>query len=583
MLKADFLRDDTVSSAVVVCLDWDIAVKNKNISFSKYRKLYMTEVTEFNQFQGLATPLLESLDRMGFKTPTPIQARAIPLAMQGKDILGSAQTGTGKTGAFAIPLVSKIMNKEIQGALVLTPTRELAVQVLAAIHQILGNKSNINTALLIGGESMILQFRQLRRNPTIIVGTPGRINDHLERQSVSFAKTTYLVLDETDRMLDMGFGHQIDSILEYVPENRQTLMFSATMPKNIMHMAAKYLKQPERIEIGSSIKPLESILQESIRIQEGEKYGQLVKELDTREGSVVIFVRTKQGAKNIADRLYRDRFSAQAIHGNLRQNKRDSVMQGFRDSKFRILVATDVAARGLDVPHIQHVINHDLPQCPEDYIHRIGRTARAGAKGSALNFITGKEDRLWRAIERFMKTGDQSEQNHYPRRDSGSNDRGGFKRGGFRKEGNSFGRSSNGGRSANSSGKKFGFGPRKNRDNAFGSREESNGFDDGAPRSSDRPSYRSSDRSSDKPSYGSFDRSSDRPSYGSSENKKFGNKNKFAQDLNHDRVGISTFGNGSIKDRAFDGARDTSKIKKFKPPFVKYNQAGEFVVRLDQE
>ncbi len=375
----------------------------------------------FTQVTGLPEEILTSLKRMEFNEPTPIQAQAIPLALSGHDILGSAQTGTGKTGAFAIPLVSKLMKGEIHSALVLTPTRELAVQVLSQMHALLGKHSKINTALLIGGQDMVHQYRQLRKKPQIIVGTPGRINDHLERGTVSLKHTNFLVLDETDRMLDMGFGKQIDSIVVHLAKEIQTLMFSATMPKNIMTMAAKYLTHPERVEIGSSLKPIESIDQQMVRLQEEEKFDRLSLELDQRDGSVVVFVKTKFGAKKIADRLYNDGHKAQAIHGNLRQSKRDNVLKAFRASRFRVLVATDVAARGLDVPHIQHVINHDLPQCPEDYIHRIGRTARAGATGSALNLITKKEERLWRAIERFMKTGDQPEEQD--RRSSGSRSR----------------------------------------------------------------------------------------------------------------------------------------------------------------
>lgn len=367
-------------------------------------------MNSFTEITGLSEQVLNALTGMNFTVPTPIQAQSIPLALAGKDILGSAQTGTGKTGAFAIPLVSKIMSNEIQTALILTPTRELAVQVLAQIHAILGRGSNINTALLIGGEAMPKQLFQLRKNPRIVVGTPGRINDHLERGTVSFKKVGFLVLDETDRMLDMGFGKQIDSILAHFPGKVQTLMFSATMPKNIMQMAAKYLINPERIEIGSSLKPIEAVDQKNTFVEEVDKYDRLLQEIDEREGSIIVFVKTKFGAKKIADRLYRDGCEAQAIHGNLRQSKRDTVLKMFRNNKFRVLVATDVAARGLDVPHIQHVINHDLPQCPEDYIHRIGRTARAGAKGFAINFIAGNEKRLWKAIERFMSTGDQPAQ-----------------------------------------------------------------------------------------------------------------------------------------------------------------------------
>jgi ATP-dependent RNA helicase DeaD len=412
-------------------------------------------MNHFADFAGLAPALLQSLERIKFTTPTPIQAQAIPRVLAGCDILGSAQTGTGKTGAFAIPLVSKLLNNQVHSALILTPTRELAVQVLDAVQQILGHKTNINTALLIGGQDIRRQIFQLRKNPRIIVGTPGRINDHLEQKTVRFDKTDYLVLDETDRMLDMGFGHQIDRIIAHLSTTRQTLMFSATMPKNIAQMAAKYLKNPERIQIGSCLQPIEAIQQESIKLGQAQKYDQLVKELGKSQGSVVVFVRTKHNAQKIANRLFADDLEAQAIHGDLRQNRRDRVISEFREQKFRILVATDVAARGLDVPHISLVINHDLPQCPEDYIHRIGRTARAGASGSAVNFISNDEQKLWHAIERFMKTGQPgSHQNNDrpsefgsrpPKRFGGGNDRrkrsggGGFfkrrgdNRGGFKK------------------------------------------------------------------------------------------------------------------------------------------------------
>lgn len=413
----------------------------------------------FSECLGLSPQVLTSLERMKFDVPTPIQAQAIPLALQGKDILGSAQTGTGKTGAFAIPLVSKLFNNEIQGALVLTPTRELAVQVSEAIQKIVARQGNVHMALLIGGQDFYRQLSQLRKNPKIIVATPGRLNDHLERKTVNLKNTNYLVLDETDRMLDMGFGHQIDRIVAQMPTDRQTLMFSATMPKNIQTIAAKYLKNPERIQVGSCLQPIESIVQESIRLADHEKYDQLVKELNKREGSVVVFVKTKFSAQKIADRLDDDFLEAQAIHGNLRQNKRDRIMQEFRNKKFRILVATDVAARGLDVSHIELVVNHDLPQCPEDYIHRIGRTARAGAKGSAVNFITRGDDRLWRAIERFMKTGQQDSSSGYgERKSSGGSFGGGDSRGdsrGGRRGGNGGGRRF-GGRGGNGGGRRFG-------------------------------------------------------------------------------------------------------------------------------
>ncbi|MBP7854666.1 DEAD/DEAH box helicase, partial [Candidatus Babeliales bacterium] len=330
------------------------------------------------------------------------------------------------------------------------------VQVLDAIHKILGHSTPIKTALLIGGEDIKRQFFQLRKNPRIIVGTPGRINDHLERETVNLSQFDYLVLDETDRMLDMGFGEQIDSIINQLPVERQTLMFSATMPKNIEKMSAKYLKNPERIQIGSCLLPVEAVKQESIRISDDKKYDQLVKILQNEAGSSVIFVRTKYNAQKIADRLDRDFFKADALHGDLRQNKRDRVTQGFRAQKFTILVATDVAARGLDVSHVTLVVNYDLPQCPEDYIHRIGRTARAGATGKAINFISGKEENLWRAIERFMKTGEQGASSGFGGGQGRNSSRGGNRSGGGRRFGGRDGNRGSGKRFGGKNRKRFG-------------------------------------------------------------------------------------------------------------------------------
>lgn len=351
---------------------------------------------------GLPEALLVRLQNMQFKVPTAIQAQAIPAALEGKDILGSAQTGTGKTGAFGLPLVAKLLTEPRGTALVMTPTRELATQVLKQLHAFLGNNSRINSALLIGGESMYRQLAELRKRPRIIVGTPGRINDHLERGSLLLHDANFLVLDETDRMLDMGFTIQIENVLKYMTGKRQTLLFSATLPKNIARIAAKYQTDPVRIAVATDSKPAENIKQENLKTTESEKYPTLLDQLDEREGSIIVFVKTKHGTEKIAKRLSQEGHRADAIHGNLNQNRRDRVLNGFRKKKYRILVATDVAARGLDVPHIEHVINYDLPQCPEDYIHRIGRTARAGAEGSALNLITPADRRKWDAIDRLM-------------------------------------------------------------------------------------------------------------------------------------------------------------------------------------
>lgn len=379
-------------------------------------------------FTSLQLPkaLASSLDKMNFHAPTPIQAQAIPHALEGKDILGSAQTGTGKTGAFGIPLIAHLLNNPRGTALVMTPTRELAVQVMQALKQMLLDSPQIKTAVLIGGEPMPKQFNQLKMRPRLIVGTPGRINDHLARGTVQLNEANFLVLDETDRMLDMGFGIQIDKILKFMPKQRQTLMFSATLPPYIIKMSNQYMNEPVRVSAGEVSKPVLKIVQETIKVQSADKYTKLTEELAKRSGSVIVFVKTKHGADKLAFRLAKDDHEAEAIHGDLRQHKRDRVIKQFREGKYRILVATDVAARGLDIPHIEHVVNFDLPQVADDYIHRIGRTGRNGAEGQAVNFVSGEDGAKWKAIQRLLNPGDkgQYEGDGQPQRSSGGGGRG---------------------------------------------------------------------------------------------------------------------------------------------------------------
>lgn len=357
----------------------------------------------FNSF-GLPEAILHKLEHLNFKTPTPIQQQAIPIALQGKDILASAQTGTGKTAAFGLPLIAKLINDPESTALVITPTRELAVQVMESLKSFLSRQTNIRSALLIGGEQIVRQFRQLKNNPRLIVGTPGRINDHLKRKSLNLSKTKFLVLDETDRMLDMGFSIQIEEILKFITSPHQTLLFSATLPNNIKKIAAKskYLNQPEYITIGRTSSPSENVEQKAINLKDADKYSELATQLGSRDGSVIIFVKTKINADKLANKLRKDGQRADAIHGDLRHSRRERVIANFRSKKHRILVATDIAARGLDIPHIEHVINYDLPQNPEDYIHRIGRTGRAEAKGSSLCFVTPADKVKWRMIQRLI-------------------------------------------------------------------------------------------------------------------------------------------------------------------------------------
>ena len=368
-----------------------------------------------------------ALTRMKYETPTDIQVQAIPFALQGRDVLGSARTGTGKTAAFSIPMIVKLMENPNDMALVLAPTRELAAQTLDVIHKITTNNRDMRTALLIGGEGMGKQFDQLRSNPRIIVGTPGRINDHLRRNPKMLARVSFIAVDEADRMLDMGFSEQIDDIFKTIPATRQMLMFSATFPDSIIRFSRKYLNNPERVSVGTAKVDAPKIAHEMKRTNDTDKYMHLLAELEARDGSIIIFVKTQHGTDRLAKRLDKDGHDGVAIHGGLRQNQRDKAVRSFRQKHVRILVATDVAARGLDIPHVEHVINYDLPQVAEDYIHRIGRTARAGASGNAMCFVTPSENGKWNAINRIMNPGaapERSERSERPNRGGGNNYRG---------------------------------------------------------------------------------------------------------------------------------------------------------------
>ena len=346
--------------------------------------------------------LKKSIRLANFETPTPIQSQSIPISLACKDILGTAQTGTGKTLAFTIPMINKLIKEKRAMALIICPTRELATQVMQTVLKLNIREIGISNALLIGGESMQKQIKKLNKKARIIVGTPGRINDHLKRKNLNLSKVNYLVLDETDRMLDMGFTPQIELILNFIPKNHQTLLFSATLPNNILKISQKYLNNPERVSVGSLSTPIEKIKQEIFETTQDKKYNELINQLVERSGSILVFVKTKYGADKIVRRLKYDGHRADAIHGNLRQNKRDRVINNFRNGNSRILIATDVAARGLDIPLIKHVINFDLPQVAEDYIHRIGRTGRAGKDGSALTFITPKDRFMWNSIKKLI-------------------------------------------------------------------------------------------------------------------------------------------------------------------------------------
>lgn len=389
---------------------------------------------QFSTF-GLPDQMNKALARMNYTVATPIQAQAIPFAMAGRDVLGSAQTGTGKTAAFSIPMIAKLMADPKAMALVLAPTRELAAQTLDVVHKLTSNNRDIRTALLIGGEPMGKQFAQLREQPRVIIGTPGRINDHLRRNPKLLRDVVFIAVDEADRMLDMGFSEQIDEIFATVPKERQMLMFSATFPESIIKFSRNYLNNPERVSVNPESVSVPKIKHEVKRTTDGNKYTDLLAELEAREGSVIIFAKTQHGTDRLAKRLEHDGHDSVAIHGGLRQNQRDRAVQAFRSKRYRIMVATDVASRGLDIPHIEHVINYDLPQVAEDYIHRIGRTARAGAEGSAMAFVLPSDGGKWNAINRILNPGEAPMRAERGAGNGRPNRGGGFKSGGFKSGG----------------------------------------------------------------------------------------------------------------------------------------------------
>ncbi|WP_375318574.1 DEAD/DEAH box helicase [Candidatus Tisiphia endosymbiont of Oplodontha viridula] len=355
---------------------------------------------------NLPNEVIISLEQMNITSPTEIQREAIPIAMQGSDILASSQTGSGKTLAYLLPIVNSFIQTKSM-ALVLVPTRELASQVRTTLTNVT-TQIKLPSAVLIGGEPMHKQFMQLKANPKVVIGTPGRIIDHLLRGSLKLNTVQLVVLDEMDRMLDMGMKEQLEEINKYIPEKRQVLMFSATMPKHIIALSQKYVSNPKRITIGSTTQAASQIKQETLRVSDKEKFPELIKQLNQRDGSIIIFVKTKRGADQLAKMLKFEDHKAEAIHGDLTQGRRDRVIASFRSSRHRIMVATDVAARGLDIPHTQHVINYDLPMSPEDYLHRIGRTGRAGLSGCALSFISPEDNIRWKAIDRLMNQGEST-------------------------------------------------------------------------------------------------------------------------------------------------------------------------------
>lgn len=354
----------------------------------------------------LSAALQQKLAAAQFITPTPVQAQAIPPALEGKDVLGTAQTGTGKTLAFLIPIIEMQRTEPSShggiSALVLLPTRELAMQVHEQYEQ-LCSKNMPKAALVIGGVSEKAQIQSLRAGSKFVIATPGRLQDFITRKFADLRRVKILVLDEADRMLDMGFLPSIRRILQVVPEQRQTLCFSATLEQSVAALVNDYMRNPVRVALGSTLKPAESVQLEAYEVRPHEKMDVLRQLLYTEKGQTLVFARTKRGTQRLARELERDGFSVAMIHGDRTQSQRNSALSGFQDGRHQVLVATDVASRGLHVDDVAHVINYDLPKMAEDFIHRVGRTGRAGLQGRASSLVTGVEVLELRNIERTLK------------------------------------------------------------------------------------------------------------------------------------------------------------------------------------
>lgn len=359
----------------------------------------MTTFSDFN----LSKELEKAVLNMGFEEPTPIQAQAIPIALSGKDMIGQAQTGTGKTTAFGVPLLEKMDIEEgIQG-LVLAPTRELAVQVAEELNRI-GQVKGVRTLPIYGGQDINRQIRSLKKRPQIIAATPGRLIDHIERKTIRLNTIKMVVLDEADEMLNMGFIEDIEKILSEVPEERQTLLFSATMPRKIQSLAERFMVEPELVKIQAKEMTVTNIEQFYLEVHEKQKFDVMTSLLDIESPELaIVFGRTKKRVDEVTEGLIKRGYSAEGIHGDIPQAKRDQVIRRFKDGTIEIMVATDVAARGLDISGVSHVYNFDIPQDPESYVHRIGRTGRAGNKGIAYTFVTPREIEHLKIIEQVTK------------------------------------------------------------------------------------------------------------------------------------------------------------------------------------
>ncbi|MEK6790701.1 MAG: DEAD/DEAH box helicase [Deltaproteobacteria bacterium] len=360
-------------------------------------------VKSFEDF-GLGQEVLKAVAKMGFEVPTPIQAKTIPVLMTGKDVIGQAQTGTGKTAAFGIPIVDKIERSATTvQAIILAPTRELAVQAAEEMNK-LGAVKKLHALPVYGGTSIERQINALKKGVHIVVGTPGRVIDHLERRTLSLKDVKIVVLDEADEMLDMGFIDDITKILEATPKERQTMLFSATMPDAIVKISKRYMREPHRIRITGDTLTASKINQIFYEVKQGDKIEALSRLIDSdASGVFLVFCHTKREVDDVAGNLKLRGYEVDGMHGDYSQAQRESVLKRFRESRVDVLVATDVAARGLDISHISHVVNYSIPQDPESYVHRVGRTGRAGRAGVAITFVTPREEKQLRLIKAVSK------------------------------------------------------------------------------------------------------------------------------------------------------------------------------------
>ena len=363
---------------------------------------------------GLTDKLVQGILATGYNAPTEIQSQAIPIALEGKDVIGIAQTGTGKTAAFVLPILQRLSTYDALGhkgpkiehrtpkALIVTPTRELALQVDESIKNY-GRFLRSKSLPVYGGVNIEPQFRALKKGVDIIVATPGRLLDHVQRRSADLSKIEFIVLDEADRMLDMGFLPDVKRIISLIPKERQTMMFSATMSKEIQTLTHSFQQHPKLIQVGEQRNPVQTVTQNFYSCQHELKMDLLLHILKTEDlHSVLVFSRTRHGAEKIAKKLERNGIKSSAIHSDRSQNQRQRALEGFKRGQYNVLVATDIASRGIDVEGISHVINFEVPNFPEDYIHRMGRRARAGATGSSLSFVTSSDRDKWNAIERLL-------------------------------------------------------------------------------------------------------------------------------------------------------------------------------------